>query len=168
VISLTRERERKDALDSAAIQARSHLEDLVRRYQVCWDVWPEEVMVDGKRRQIGYVIELAGTHPQVKEPSPGSQCCKEVFTALLWISEYVLPPECGQPSEYNIDPYKQRITYSRRRGLRPDVGLTIHMVHREGLGPVDECEQRCLDKMENRMTGLGVSKGGWRRRPIAS
>ena len=104
MISLTRERERQDAFDAAAIQARSHLEDLVRRYQVCWDVWPEEVMVDEKRRQIGYVIELAGTHPQVKEPSPGCQCCKEVFTALLQISEYILPPECGQPSEYDIDP----------------------------------------------------------------
>lgn len=152
----------------SAIQARRHLEDLARRYQVCWDVWPEAVMVDGKRRQIGYVIELSGSHPQVKELSPGCPYCKEVFGALLQISEYILPPKCGQPSESNIDAYNQSITYSRRRGLRPDVGLAIHLVHRQGFGPVDECEQRCLDKMENRLTGLGVSKGSWIRRPIAS
>ena len=147
----------------------SSLQELVHRHRVCWEVWPENVMADGKIRQIGFELELSGTHPPgVKNPNPGCHYCKEVFGALLRIAYHVLPPNSGQPSQYNIDPYKQRITYSRRRGSRPDVSLTIHIVHRQGFGPVDECEQRCLGEMERQLAALGVPEGGWIQRRAAS
>ena len=86
------------------------LRELVERYRVCWEVWPESAMVDGRVRQIGFELELSGTHPQeVKNPSPGCHYCKQVFGALLRIAEHILPPNSGQPSEYNIDPFRQRI-----------------------------------------------------------
>jgi hypothetical protein len=147
----------------------STLRDLVPRYRVCWEVWPENAMVDGKVRQIGFELELSGTHPpEVKNFNPGCHYCQEVFGALLRIAKHILPPNSGQPSEYNIDPYEQRISYSQKRGSRPDVSLKIHIVHRQGFRAVDDCEQRCLGEMERRLATLGVPQGGWTQRRAVS
>jgi 2-alkenal reductase len=147
---------------TATVQPGSPLEELVRRYQVCWDVWPEEAMVDGKRRQIGFELELSGTHPpEVKNASPGCDHCQEIFGALLEIAEHILPSKSDRPSKYLIGPYEHSIRYSQKRGSRPDISLTIKIVHRQGLGPVDECEQRCLKVMEERLVALGASEGTW-------
>jgi hypothetical protein len=149
---------------TATVQPRSPLEELVHHYRVCWDVWPENEVVDGKVRQVGFELELSGTHPpEVKNPSPGCHYCHDVFNALFRIAECILPLNSGQPTRYNISPYEQIIRYSRGRGSRPDVSLTIHIVHRQGLGPVDECEQRCLKLMEERLATLGASKATWQQ-----
>jgi hypothetical protein len=149
---------------TATVQPRSPLEELVHHYRVCWDVWPENEVVDGKVRQVGFELELSGTHPpEVKNPSPGCHYCHDVFNALFRIAECILPLNSGQPTRYNISPYEQIIRYSRGRGSRPDVSLTIHIVHRQGLGPVDECEQRCLKLMEERLATLGASKANWQQ-----
>ena len=153
---------------ATAIAQPTLLQDLVSRYRVCWDVWPENEIVDGKLRQIGFELELSGTHPpEVKNPSPGCHYCHDVFSALLRIAEHILPSNSGQLSKFDVSPYEQIIRYSRRRGLRPDVSLSIHIVHRQ-LGPVDECEQHSLHEMERRLAGLGVSEGGWLQRRIVS
>jgi S1-C subfamily serine protease len=96
-----------------------------------------------------------------KMPAPGCDHCQEVFGGLLEIAEHILPSKSDRPSEYLIGPYEHSIRYSRKRGLRPDVSLTIKIVHRQGLGPVDECEQRCLKVMEERLVALGASQGTW-------
>jgi len=153
---------------ATAIAQPTLLQALVSRYRVCWDVWPEKEIMDGKVRQIGFELELAGTHPpEVKNPSPGCLYCHDVFSALLRIAEHILPPNSGQLSKYDISPYEQIIRYSRKRSLRPDVSLSIYIVHRQR-GPVDECEQHSLDEMEKQLAGLGVSKGSWLRRRKAS
>ena len=149
---------------TATVQPTGFLQELVRRYRVCWDEWPEEMMVDGKRRQIGFELELSGTHPpEVKNPNPGCHYCQEIFSALSEIAAYILPSKSDRPSEYVIGSYEQSIRYSRKRGSRPDISLTIKIIHRQGFGPVDECERRCLAEMEKRLAALGVSSGSWPR-----
>ena len=149
-------------MTTATAQPMTFPQELVSRYRVCWDVWPEETMVDGKRQQIGFELELSGTHPlEVKNATPGCKYCHEVFSALRQIAEHILPSKSDRPSEYVISTYEPSIRYSRSRGSRPDVSLTIKIVHRRGLGPVDECEQRCLKVMEEGLADLGASKGTW-------
>lgn len=150
---------------TATVQPIAFLQELVGRYRVCWDVWPEEAMVDGRRQQIGFELELSGTHPpEVKNASPGCRSCREVFSGLRQIAEHILPSKADRPSEYVISSYDPSIRYSQKRGSRPDISLTIKIVHRRGLGPVDECEQRCLKVMEERLAALGASKGTWQAR----
>ena len=152
-------------MTTATVQPMTFPQELVSRYRVCWDVWPEETMVDGKRQQIGFELELSGTHPpEVKNATPGCQYCHEVFSALRQIAEHILPSKSDRPSEYVISTYDPSIRYSRSRGSRPDISLTIKIVHRRGLGPVDECEQRCLKVMEEGLADLGASKGTWQAR----
>src|SRR5581483_9320478 len=107
MLSLGWRTESEEIMDTATVQTGSLLEKLVRRYQVCWDVWPEEAMVEGKRRQIGFELELSGTHlPEVSNASSDLDDCQEVFCGLLEIAEYILPSKSDRPSEYLIGPYE--------------------------------------------------------------
>jgi hypothetical protein len=38
------------------------LADVAKRYQVCWEVWPEYSTIGGQERQTGFELELSGTH----------------------------------------------------------------------------------------------------------
>ena len=138
------------------------LKELVERFRVCWKAWPEYTYVDGKRRQIGFDLDLSGTHePWVKHPDPGCEHCQRVFAGLRQIAEWVLPKE-ERLSKYEIEPFDQSIRYTRTHKNRPDVQLAISIAHR-GVWeePVDECEERCLKEMEERLRDLGASEGSW-------
>lgn len=139
------------------------LRETVARYRVCWDVWPEFALVKGKRMQIGFELELSGTHePGVEHPSPGCEHCQRVFLGLVEIADWIQPKE-RRLSRYEIEPYQQTLRYSQRRNSRPDVSLSLRILHREdGLQPVDPCEERCLDEMEHRLGEIGACKGSWR------
>lgn len=141
------------------------LTKLVERFRVCWQVWPEYIFVGREKRQIGFMLELCGTHePGVDHPAPGCPHCQRVFVALQAIADGILPHE-RRASKYEIEPYRQAISYSRARGNRSDVTLTIRILHREGFeGPVDECEVRCLKEMKQRLKELGACEGQWATR----
>jgi len=135
------------------------LRELVQRFQVCWKASPELAYVGGEKRQIGYQLELAGTHePGVEHPEPGCEHCQHVFAALRAIAEWILPRQT-RDSRYDIGPYDQAIRYSPAYRNRPDITLIVQIVHRRGFEqPVEECQSRCLEEMEQRLTGLGASR----------
>jgi hypothetical protein len=138
------------------------LRELVQRHRVCWESWPEYLMVKREKRQIGFSLELSGTHERgVEHPSPGCQHCRAVYAALQTIAVYILPREL-RPSRYEIESYQPAISYSVSRRNRPDVTLTIRIVHRQGYErPVDECEERCLEEMKQRLRELGACERHW-------
>lgn len=135
---------------------------LVKRFRVCWEVWPEEIIVNHEKRQIGFSLELYGTHePHVEHPTPGCPDCFPVFTALQTIAEYILPKE-ERPSIYRIEIYDGAIHYTPKRRNRPEVELPIKILHRSGFElPVDQCEVRCLTEMKQRLSELGAPQGWW-------
>ena len=56
----------------------------------------------------------------------------------------------------------QSLIYSRQRADRPDVRLTIQILHRDHWDqPIDECEERCLKDMEQALRELGACEGAW-------
>lgn len=142
--------------------------DLVKRYQVCWEVWPESLMVGGKQQQVGFELELSGTHePATGHVSPGCAACRHVYSALLAIADCILPKE-ERPSRYEIGPYEPALRYSAARGSRPDVTLSVKIVHRRGFDqPVDQCEVRCLEEMKQRLKQLGACERQWSSRRVS-
>lgn len=142
-----------------------NLQESVRRFRVCWDVWPEYVLVDKQTRQVGFELELSGTHEAgVEHAVPGCEHCRRVFAALSDIADWILPKE-KRASRYDLEPYQPRLHYSGSRDFRPDVALAIRILHRtDGLNPVDACELRCLEEMKQRLHELGASQGSWTRR----
>lgn len=149
-------------------QSPSVLRELIERFQICWEVWPEYVMVRGERRQIGFVLELSGTfEPAPDYPYPDWVARQRVYAALRRIAEAILPQE-KRPSGYKINPYDQAYHYSRRRGNRPDVTVAVRILHRQGFDrPVDACEVRCLEEMKQHLRDLGADEAQWtaRREP---
>ncbi|MDX1410746.1 MAG: hypothetical protein R3351_01190, partial [Nitrospirales bacterium] len=68
-----------------------------------------------------------------------------------------------RPSRYEIEIFDSAIRYSPRRRRRPDVMLTIKILHRSEYDkPVDECEVLCLDEMKTKLTELGAPERSWR------
>lgn len=143
--------------------ALRELRDLVARYRVCWEVWPECIWTDNHRRQIGFQLELYGTHEAMTKahPLPGCPACQRLYAALHAIAEWILPQE-KRPTAHEIGPYDQALRYSPTRRNRPDVTLRIRIVHRHGFeAPVDACEVRCLTEMQERLRELGAQERQW-------
>ncbi len=140
------------------------LSDLVRKYQVCWEVWPEYVMLYGKKEQVGFELELSGTHADMAHLSPGCQECRKVFAALVEIADWILPKD-KRPTRYEFQPYETRILYAQARDYRPDVTLSIKLLHRENFfSAVDPCEERCLAEIQQKLRELGGCQRLWSRR----
>ena len=54
---------------SSLLAATTALAQLVRRYQVCWEVCSEHAFIGQKTRQVGFELELLGSK-DLKEFSP--------------------------------------------------------------------------------------------------
>ena len=141
------------------------LKRLVERHQVCWEVWPEETLNrEGHRVQIGFELDLLGTHDHpVDPPTPGCDQCVEVYRDLRRIAQWILPGE-RRESDYEIGAFDSAIRFPPEREFREEITLPIRIIHREGFDrPVDACEVQCLQEMEKRLRDLGASKGKWHK-----
>lgn len=151
---------------SAAAQAPvlPHLSDLVRRYQVYYDVSPDRAVVDGELRAVGFTVELAATHDHPKhEPFAGCDECAPVVAALREILAAVVPS--GPRASYFVV-HESRVShrYSSARGNRPEMTASVEIVHRDGANlPIDECEESCRDGIVARLKAIGASEGAWRQ-----
>ena len=149
-------------MPSTAVVNTEELAALAQRHRVCWEVWPECIVLRGEKRQVGFVLELSGTfETDTGYPYPDWVARQRVFAALRQIAEAILPRE-KRLSGYEVDSDDQAFHYSRVRGSRPDVSVAIHIYHRQGFErPVDPCEIRCLKEMEQRLKELGACERQW-------
>jgi hypothetical protein len=136
------------------------LRKAVQDYKVCWEVLPHTAFVDGHTRQIGFDLELTGTHLPGVQAAAGCEQCRRVYSALKAIANHVLPKE-QRPSRYEVSGFDNSIRYSPSHDNRPDVTLTITIGHRSGFGGVDDCEVRCLGEMKTALGNLGAQSGNW-------
>jgi len=134
----------------------------VKRFRVCWEVWPEYLVVCGERRHVGFELVLCGTHePGTTTIMPGCLHCHRVFEALQEIAIWIQPQEI-RPSKYRIGPYDSALHYAAVRNHRPDVALSVKILHRERIeDPLDECQVRCLEEMKSKLRALGAPEGRW-------
>ena len=139
------------------------IKDLVQRFRVCWEVYPEQVLARDEIQKVGFALELYGTHePGTLHVTPGCEHCRPVQAALREIAHWILPRE-KRPSMYEVSVQWQALSYSRERGERPDVQITIRILHRSDFeNPVDECEVRCLKEMEQALGEIGACRCVWR------
>ena len=149
--------------DSFVEEGFDRLQELVRRHKVCWEVWPEyHIDRDGKRIQIGFEFNLIGTHGHSgKIIEPGCPECVNIYEDLRRIAHWIIPNE-ERDSLYEIGVFDASFHYSSQRRFRPDVILTIKILHREGFDrPTDSREVQVLKEMEEKLEKLGARKGSW-------
>ena len=140
------------------------LKQLVQRHRVCWESYPLTLKVPGgELRHVGYELELFGTHDDhpLGPVTPGCSECRIVYHSLLQIAHSIVPRE-PRATRHAIEPYDVSLCFSPKRKFRKDVRLTIQLVHREGFDlPIDECEDRCLGEMKEKLKELGVRRERW-------
>lgn len=148
------------------MQTSDALKDVVRRYEVCWETFAELAGTNHERKQIGFIVELYGTHDRTDVvPTAGCKHCIPVLQALLAVADYVVPEEWRD----SLDGVRAHsgIEYARERGGRPDVVVAITMIPRRN-GTSDLAAMApCLDAVKNRLASLGVCERAWRE-PTAS
>jgi len=139
------------------------LKALVQLHQVCWEVFPEQIpIVEERPRQIGFDLLIYGAHEPEDHPVPGCEKCQAIYKDLRKIAHWILPKD-ERPSRYEIEIFDRSIHYAPARGNRPDVTLTIKIVHRSEFDrPIDECEVFCLNEMKTKLSELGASEKRWR------
>ncbi|HEX2917610.1 MAG TPA: hypothetical protein VHN81_03775 [Edaphobacter sp.] len=138
--------------------AVAELKQLIERHAVRYELWPHYEIADGKRVIVGFDLELYGTHDHGETRlSPGCRHCSETFADLRRVAEWILPKE-RRPSQYEFAPFDRSLNASA--GGRFEVVLPIRIGHRHGFfDPVDDCEERCLKEMQQKLAELGVSCG---------
>jgi hypothetical protein len=159
----TAQEEKPAAAVAEAETTERKLKELVERFEVCWEVLADCYYVNKRIRQIGFQLELTGTHEEgVGQPGPGCEHCRRVWRALKAIADWIIPKEI-RDSGYDVYPFDQTIQYSKARNFRPEVSLSIWIRHRSGFDhELDACEVRCLNEMTQKLGELGARKGKWR------
>ena len=146
----------------ASVTANNSLAGLVQRYQVCWEVWPEYLAVDNRMRQVGFELELSGSDKCIQF-NPTCSECLQIRLALEAIANRILEDR-DENLTIEFSHHEQSISYSAARGNRPDVTLTIRILHRTGFtDPVDRCEISYLERVKTRLRQLGVCERQWTR-----
>lgn len=150
------------------------IKGLVQQFAVCWEAHPEQAVVTvldpkgqaprvkAELRKIGFALELYGTpEPGAESVSPGSNHCRRVQSALKEIADWILPREAGR-CVYEVQMEPQSLISSRVRADRPDVRVTVQILHQNNWDqPIDECEERCLKDMERALRELEACQGAW-------
>jgi hypothetical protein len=147
----------------ATSKAPAVLLQLTKQHQVCWEVWPlHHVDPTTGMRAVGYQLELLGTHNEPRHtPGPGCDECVRVYDALRQIAAWIMPKQ-ERESVYRVGVFDHSMRFSPRRDFRKDVELVVTIQHRGELtDPVDECEIRCLQEMEQSLRALGARKHHW-------
>ena len=145
------------------------LREIVRRHQVCYEVWPEWSTLEGRKIQIGFELQLCGVNDHVvadgglRHPVPGCSHCFRTYHELRQIAEWVLPRE-ERPSRYDIQAFDHALHMAPpKRQRRSEVVVTIVIMHRRDFNrAVDDCESRCLKEMRERLSQLGIHEEIWR------
>ena len=147
----------------------THLRDMVRQHQVCYEVWPEWYVKEGQKIKIGFELQLCGINSDVdstghaQHPVPGCPICFRTYSDLREIGEWALPID-ERPSRYDIQAFDHALhVASPKRFKRKEVVVTIVIMHRNDFNrPIDDCENRCLKEMKERLKQLGIHEDVWR------
>ena len=138
-----------------------HLRQIAERHQVCYEVFPEWSMSEGQKISIGFELDLCGINDHFTNkgihPVPGCPHCARTYEDLREIAEWILPQE-ERPSRYEIQPFDRAFHIApAKRFRRNEVVVTIVIMHRSDFNrPVDECEDRCLKEMRQKLSQLGI------------
>ena len=142
------------------------LRQITEKHQVCYEVRSEWSIAEGKKISIGFELDLCGVNAHVGTGSdhavPGCSHCARTYEELREIAEWILPRE-ERPSRYEIRPFDRALHIApAKRFRRSEVVVTIVILHRSDFNrPVDDCENRCLTEMRQRLSQVGIRQDAW-------
>ena len=137
------------------------IKEWVSRHKVTWEVGAFQELAEHQVTTVGFELRLFGQHEPGVHASAGCENCGPVFERLRAIALAAFPKE-HRPTTYEIEPSDASLHHRPESGWTPEVELTVHIVHRENyLRPVDGCERRCAEEIQNSLRALGVQPKTW-------
>jgi hypothetical protein len=139
--------------------APAEVGEIVRRFRVHYDVYPESVALrDHSIRQVGFRLELSGeVGPGAR---PGDDRCREVCHGLRRLSSLVLSGKNGG-CLCEVAVFPALLAYDGgQEGSQACVRVDIRILHDDGCErPIDPAQGLALREMESRLEEFGVSRG---------
>jgi hypothetical protein len=126
---------------------------MVERRQACYEVWPDWALVEGRKVQVGFEVDLCADAEGL-----GGEPCVGIYEELKQIATAVLPRDAGE-AEFDVLPFDNSFHESPRRSFRPEIVLALRILHRRGFDrPLDDCEKQCLRQIEATLKQLGLTR----------
>ena len=141
------------------MQPDPDLQSLVAEHTIRYEIWTHyDIRPEGGKVMNGFDLELHGTHSRGQtRNTPGCEFCWTTYGDLRKIADAVLPT-VERPSAYEISPFDNSLHSTG--GRESEVVLTIQLKHRhEYFAPVDDCEEKCLQEMVDKLRALGIRDG---------
>lgn len=141
------------------MQADQDLQILVSEHTIRYEIWMHyDISPEGLKVMDGFDLELHGTHDRGQtRNTPGCEFCRTTYGDLRKIADAILPTD-ERPSAYAIPPFDNSLHSTGSR--ESEVVLTIQIKHRhEYFAPVDDCEEKCLQEMVDKLRALGIRDG---------
>lgn len=137
------------------------IKEWVLMHKVTWEVGPWQELSEHQVMTVGFELRLFGQHEAHTHATAGCDNCASVFERLRAVALAALPKE-HRPTTYVVEPSDGSFHHRPESGWTPEVQLTVHIVHREDyLSPVDACERRCAEEIQQALRGLGVQPKTW-------
>lgn len=112
-----------------ASSQETNLSEMVKIYNVHWEVWPEYTLDHGNLRQIGVEVGLAGSHTSdPKHVDPTCPRCHEVRLALSEIADMIVERRAGNITTrpcWRTRAPDHSLILDARTGFRPLVSFSI-------------------------------------------
>ena len=130
-------------------------------YYTACSVWPVYFQMKGERRQIGYEVELLGSHSADPDHlDPGCLACNRLRNRLLAIAKAVIASISSSLRESvrcEIHARDASSLFWPRLGNRSLVSVSINISHQHGFDrPIDQSEMATLDEVKNRLAAFGI------------
>jgi hypothetical protein len=147
----------KDASLPSRVRPPAILIELVKHFGVCWEIFPEVILVENEKRQVGFALELYGTHePGGAHPKHHCSHCRNVFAALHMIADWILPRE-RRASMVGAEVSSPSSSHWPARECSSEVTFTIRVMRRETHEEPDhDRETQWLKEFDGRLKELGV------------
>lgn len=137
-----------------ALKFRSSVE------RICWNRFKRFRYEGSERIHSGYDLELAGTCTSSRSFGPiGVEEYLPIVRTLFAVAGWAMNCEKG-PCEFEALLRPNRITFWSRHQSRPDVILSISVLHRNH--QVDESDgaaHACIEAIGHRLSSIGVYEG---------
>jgi hypothetical protein len=133
---------------------------LARKHDACYEIWPAQTVLAGRKVAAGFELELLGVNEAHGPPqAPGCPRCEDTYRDLHRIAVWLLAPP-PTAARVEVAHYDASWHESPARSLRPEVALTIHIGPAAGLGaPVDSGVRDVVAALESALGRLGSARG---------
>jgi len=137
---------------------KATLESWIARHHPLFELWRLQQLVEGRRVQIGYELELTALCPR---SGLSGACCDdaEIWERLATVARRVAP-EHDEELELEVEPFDASYRCGPDTSWAPAVRLIAQVVHRDRyFEAVDAEDRRILGDVEDRLAALGVHRG---------